>query len=1281
MKSQSNAYNFSEYISSGVDPRTGTFSMQINMGNFLSYKGSGISIPLVVSHDAFSKDSGFGRGWSFPLSQFNKSRRSLKLSSGQSFQIKWNSEKNEYDIPYRKLKDIHVLKDNKTNEIIVLFKGGRKEYIDYDLGTCSKIVSAQGLAIHLLYSQLHGRRTLSKIHDDQNRVIEFDFLSDKFETKVSHSLNGMVIQRFIFTKRGPDLALMRFHIEGVNEYTTFEYAYFKESDYKPIKTLTHPSGLIENLYYNNKQYLPRNAPVEFYPCISKHIIVPGENQEIQQRDYSFSNKNYLGFASDRGWNQSEDVLFKARYDYQYSSTEIINEDKKTVKTYNKYHLLTSEKSYKKNRLYVKTTYEYFADTRRSIELQPAQYSLLKKQVTTYYFDGQQRELTLEYEYDEYANKIKETLADGNTIDRKFYPIEGDGSSCPKDPFGMVSMLKLESETDKETSAKTRVSKMKYVALPSLDGISSFIVLSERTEYDGVAEKYDYYTDLNESLLGRMKKVTRIFNGYEASLEYDYGFSNADYFTLTTTATSHDNISVKTHLETDPFFMNEIKKTGPEGEVLKTLYDERGREISTTIFPDKDYSATSKIEYLIGDNNNKIIETDSKGNQIKKELNNAGKIIRISIQEKDSFEFKKVKETFYDAFGQVIRDIDIDILPNGRKIELTTKFEYDENGDVNKTVHPDGRIEEIIQNPVELTTKHIQVGLLEVISTFNVSGELIKKETKEHQGEIIATSTHEYDLWGHQIKTTDTTGNVIETEYGSHDRVKSVTRYIDGKVVVEYFSYPDFTTSDAVSEVKLDDIVMGRREYDGLLRIKKELSVGIPTSYTYEGNSSRISTVTKPRSETESNTVTFTYEPILKSVISRKTNPPQNIDATFTYDKKTGLLIEALNPSSKITYEYDHFNRVIKETVNLNNGQERYTSFTYSLQGKIIGTVDFLGNRNNFDYDPFGRIHTVFSSVGNLTHVTNFSYDAFSRQHQFHTQTQKYEKSTINIVSISLEFNAIGAEIKRTAKINSRTSFVISQEYTKNMQLSQRIYEMHNESNNETTKETFLYDDLNRITEYHAEGKMAPVDEKGKTITDQAFKHDKYGNIIEVINTMKGEAKKNTRTFSYIADNPALLGRVKNSHSAYISDFECKYDAQGNLFNDESGLEYAYNVLGQVDTVYSDAAGRQFLTSYHYDPLGQMVSQKDKEQNYTYFYYVSGALTHEINGDAFSTYIPQGSGSQIRHVKNNSENQWQILLGNAQGSVIETLTLDDVTGAITKKERKNYTVYGESAPMK
>ncbi len=1281
MKSQSNAYNFSEYISSGVDLRTGTFSMQINMGNFLSYKGSGISIPLVVSHDAFSKDSGFGRGWSFPLSQFNKNRRSLKLSSGQSFQIKWNSEKKEYDIPYRKLKDIRVLKNAETNEIIVLFKGGRKEYIDYDLGSCSKIVSTQGLTVHFLYSQLHGRRTLSKIHDDQNRVIEFDWWSDKFETKVSHSLNGKVIQRFIFTKRGPDLALMRFHIEGVNEYTTFEYAYFKESDYKPIKTLTHPSGLIENLYYNNKQYLPRDAPVEFYPCISKHIIMPGENQEIQQRDYSFSNKNYLGFASDRGWNQSEDVLFKARYDYQYSSTEIINEDKKTIKTYNKYHLVTSEKLYIKNRLYTKTTYEYFADTRRSIELQPAQYSLLKKQVTTYYFDGQQREITLEYEYDEYANKIKETLADGTTIDRKFYPVEGDGLSCPKDPFGMVSMLKLESETDKETSAKTRISKMKYVSLSSLDGISSFIVLSERTEYDGLAEKYDYYTEVNENLLGRIKKVTNIFNGYEPTLEYVYDFSNADYFTLTTTTTSHDAIQLKEQIQTESFFMNEIKKIGPEGEVSTRVYDERGREISTTIFPDTDYSVTSKIEYSIGDKNNHIIETDSNGNKIKKELNNAGKTIRILIQEKGSFELKKVKENFYDAFGQVIIDIDIDIFPDNRKVELKTTFEYDENGDVNKTVHPDGRIELIIQNTVELTTKHTQVGLLEVISTFNVSGELIKKETKDKAGEIIAASTHEYDIWGHQIKTTDTMGHIIETEYDIYDRVKSLTRYIDDKVVIEYFAYPDFTTSDAVSEVKLDDIVMGTREYDGLLRIKKEISVGIPTTYTYEGNSSRISTVKKPRSDTESNTITFIYEPILKSVISRTTNPGQNTGTTFTYDKKTGLLTEALNPFSKISYEYDHFNRVIKETVKLNNGQDRVSCFIYSLQGKIIGTVDFLGNRNNFEYDLFGRIHIVFGAVGKLTHVTTFSYDAFSRPHQFYTQTQKNEKSTINIVSISLEFNAIGAEIKRTAKINSLTSFVISQEYTKNMQLSQRIYEMHNENNNETTKETFFYDDLNRITEYHAEGEMAPVDEKGKTITDQAFKHDKYGNIIEVINTMKGEAEKNTRTFSYKADNPALLGRVKNSHSAYNPDFECKYDAQGNLFNDESGLAYAYNALGQLDTVYSDAAGTNFLTSYDYDPSGQMVAQKDKEQNLTYFYYVSGALTHEINGDAFSTYIPQGPGLQIRHVKNDSENLWQILLGNAQESVIETLTLDDVTGAITKKERKNYTVYGESAPMK
>lgn len=1277
MKVTSNAYNFSEYISSGVDPRTGTFSMQINMGNFLSYKGSGLTIPLVISHDGFNySDSGFGRGWSFPLSQFNKSESVLKLSSGQSFKIKWSNEKQEYELLYRKLKDIRVFYLKGTNEIKISYKSGRNEYLEYEAGICTKIVSPQGLEIHLAYSKLHGKNTLWQIKDNQSRVVEFDWWTDKFKSVVTHSLGGVVKQKFEFIKKGSDLELAYFHISEVDEFTEFEYAYFRGINYKPIKQLTHSSGLIEKIDYNKKQYLPVDAPFVFFPCVSRHVIIPGENQQLQQIDYSFSNKNYLGFASDRRWDPRGDTIFNARRDYTYSSTEIINSEKKTIRTYNKYHLVISEKLYEKNKIYKEIKYEYFADITHSIEFQPAQYSLLKKQITTSYFAGQQRDITLEYQYDEYANQIKETLADGSSIDRVFYPLEGEQGLCPKNPNGMVSMLKSESFIPQDSSVAPRNTTFKYVALVFIHSHDLFLVLAEKTEHNGVKDRYSYYVDADENLLGRIKQEITIINGNESEVSYNYNFSNKEKFILTRTTTSHDKFMLTTIVESEPFFMNEIKIIGSEGEVSTTVYDVRGRVVETSMFPDTEYSNVNTIQYCIGKDINYIIETDSNGNKTKKEFNNAGKIIRISINTKNDTGFKKTTEMFYNSFGELIREVDVDILSYSEKIECTTRFEYDNDGDVKKIYHPDSRIEEIIQNTVALTSTHIQVGLLKVISSFNVSGELVKKETINDDGQTLVKSTHSYDSFGNQIQATDTIGHNTDTAYDDFDRVKSVTRYIDGQAIQETFEYPNFTASEIVSVVKLDDIVMGTRDYDGLLRVVKEVSVDIPTIYTYDGISSRPLTITKPRNYSEFNIITFVYEPVLKKVIARTTVPSENIDATFKYDKKTGLIMETLNPFAKTTYLYDSYNRLTEETVNLNNGDNKTATFVYSLKGKVVEENDFFGGVKFISYDEFGRVHSIYDVRKEFSNQLYFLYDTLSRPYIYLSSFRPYAKATVQReVRIEFAFNSIGVETNREVVIDSEVSFSISQEYNSNMQLKKRDIFF----SKDTTTEQFLYDDLNRIVTYNCDGIMCPSDEKGNAITAQTFKHDNYGNVIEVINTLKGQAEKNTRQFTYKPNNPVLLGRVTNTHPDYLADFECKYDFMGNLANDEDGNNYAFNVLGQVDTVFSNSTGTDFLTSYDYDANGQMVGQKDKEKNFTYFYYNSGNLLHEMNGDAIVTYINQGPGFEVRYVKNGNENQWQFLLGNGQGSIVETVTMNSLAGPMTKV-RKNYMIYGESGEV-
>jgi hypothetical protein len=65
---QSNAFNFSEFLSSGVDPRTGMFTANLKIFGSVLHKSSGQGLQLSIGYSPMNtQDSGFGRGWSFPL--------------------------------------------------------------------------------------------------------------------------------------------------------------------------------------------------------------------------------------------------------------------------------------------------------------------------------------------------------------------------------------------------------------------------------------------------------------------------------------------------------------------------------------------------------------------------------------------------------------------------------------------------------------------------------------------------------------------------------------------------------------------------------------------------------------------------------------------------------------------------------------------------------------------------------------------------------------------------------------------------------------------------------------------------------------------------------------------------------------------------------------------------------------------------------------------------------------------------------------------------------------
>ena len=76
----------------------------------------------------------------------------------------------------------------------------------------------------------------------------------------------------------------------------------------------------------------------------------------------------------------------------------------------------------------------------------------------------------------------------------------------------------------------------------------------------------------------------------------------------------------------------------------------------------------------------------------------------------------------------------------------------------------------------------------------------------------------------------------------------------------------------------------------------------------------------------------------------------------------------------------------------------------------------------------------------------------------------------------------------------------------------------------------------------------------------------------------------------------------------------------------------------------------------------------------YLSYLHGNLVNETCGGVSSSYVRHAPGLVVRHVTQSEEHQCQVLMGNAQGSVLKSTTLADQDQLVTTSY--NYTAYGQ-----
>ncbi|MHA2878949.1 hypothetical protein ACXZ7R_21460 [Vibrio campbellii] len=1257
----SNATNFIDSTSTNVDPRTGIFNAHINITKLLSSKTSGAPYDFSISYNSSSNvDLGFGRGWGYSLSSFDLKSKRLTLSSGQVFEIKWDDTLGEFIAPYRKLKDIKILYlekiDNEPSSIVLHFKDGTSEYISYEEGILYKRVSSNGLVVNFEYANSYQPNsfglTLWKISDDSGQSIEIDWWTNEYKTTVTHNSLGSVLKTCSILKigRGDWKGLGYIYFEE-EPYTEFQYRWIESCNYEVIEKVIHGTGLQEEItYLDNGHSLPDGAPISKVPFVTKHILYPGENQNIKKTLYYYTDMNYLGFGSEQSWQSGEDTLFKAKSDYKYTTKEVINDTIQIERTFNKYHLMDLELHTCNEKLFKEVAYSYFADLSKGIESQPGIYTLIKSEILKFYNDDNgYKSFKTEYDYDDFGNLLKQINSDGSIIERKYYPKEGD-SDCPENPHGFVAQLKEESFIPGSSQFNIRRRNFTYTSLPRLDDNSRYFVLldSSSSNYSKITTR-NHYFDNNENIYtyGRVKTVIKTIEGKETSYNFDYEFYD-NSLEINLNVSSFDGLNSTSSNTIDLLYGNLIKSIDSVGAEIVYQYDPLGIKISEVFAPNTDYEATRTYSYIRGENQNSVTITESIGNVMVINFNNAGKHVNSYLNG------KRVNSIRYDAFGQAIEEDDIDYLSD-KIIILTTKYNYDSNRQINRVEHPDGRIENIEQDIPTLTSFTEIVGLVKEKVSYNMSGNPVFRETQDINGKSVLKSSYNYDGYQNIISIIDTNNRETQFEYDDLDRLVTTKKTIDGVLVAESLTYPTFVEMDTPATIALDKSILGSRAFDGFGRVTTEDSAKGLRHWTYTNGNPFPNTEITPTGQV----LYPKYDLYLGAQTSLEVESDEKLARLYQYDKAIGTLKSSQNIHGEHTFTYDSFGRVTKEVVTLNDNIPREAKYSYSLLGKLEEKWDFFNNKTVYKYDDLGRVKTISQEILGKNYCTEITYDQFSRPYFYTVKNGKETSATVEVV-----FDFLGMELSRSF-VTRDYSKTISNTFNSDQLISNRVF---TDSEGINITEYYMYDDMLRLVNYRCSGNSAPKDEYGNAISEQIFKYDTYGNITQTTSTFVDKTY-NQMDLIYDEKTPSRLVNIVNTHQSYPASIEFNYDASGNLLNDEQGLNYEYNALDQISSITNNSST---LSNYGHDEFGQLVSQTI-EDIHTYLLYQQGELRHEISEGTYT--ILENAGLTLRRCTvDNQIKQEDLLLLDTQGSVTTEVTKHE-DGSLTTKSHL-YTAYGE-----
>ena len=512
--------NTPDYLHSGVDPQTGTFSTQFCLATPEANNLLGPDFPICLTYSPLNqKTLGVGKGWKIPATVYNEKKKILATHDGALYELKeadgvLSTKEEQFSFKIETTMDYYKIVYN-TGDIELI---SRKSNVSGkgDNKVCTRMINPEGYSLYLDWDFDKEYPRLSKVRDEKITLCEITY-TDTLVCVMIFPNNETEKREFNITLDN-DL-LTKFADKSLATTLTWKLGYTAFTD-ETVKSLHNtdsasyltsvaaPSGSKETVVYTVSDSVYR---------VTKYSQLFGDGNNVKREvNYtylgSYLNKCHLNSDS---YNTVKNIVSNDFYRTCFAEMSSGNDASVIAETFNHFNLSVYKKTIKGA---VKDSDTFLSSLRDAVlsgksgiappidavlklftscqsETEYLEYNIKTDDIKTYKdyvnlplskvnvtesgkhiqthtlaIDSKTQQPKIEstsvtettkWTYDTQGNIIKRYNSDGSSDTFDYYPAAGEKGKCPADSSGFICRLKKHVFRPRSTPYTTPDRKIVY----------------------------------------------------------------------------------------------------------------------------------------------------------------------------------------------------------------------------------------------------------------------------------------------------------------------------------------------------------------------------------------------------------------------------------------------------------------------------------------------------------------------------------------------------------------------------------------------------------------------------------------------------------------------------------------------------------------------------------------------------------------------------------------------------------------------------------------------------